>query len=99
MDDDDILEVDSPMEPAVDLDEDEDEEMPALSLDGAASQPAKKPRTENRHLQLDYPQSLPYVCETLDEFDARLDHIIRRLVDCVRAKDYDIGLVQWNHRL
>ncbi|KAJ1028660.1 hypothetical protein NDA16_001826 [Ustilago loliicola] len=103
MDDDDVLEVDSPMEPAVDLDEDEDEEMPVLNLDGdgpsRSSQPAKKSKGENRHLQLDYPQSLPYTCESLEEFDARLDHIIRRLVDCVRTKDYDIGFVQWNHRL
>ncbi|SPO23145.1 related to BLM10 - proteasome activator subunit [Ustilago trichophora] len=103
MDDDDVLEIDSPMEPAVDIDDDEDEEMPILSLDGGSSdrssQPAKKPKGENRHLQLDYPQSLPYECESLEEFDARLDHIIRRLVDCVRTKDYDIGLIQWNHRL
>ncbi|CDS82081.1 related to BLM10-proteasome activator subunit [Sporisorium scitamineum] len=104
MDDDDVLEVDSPMEPAVDLDEDEDEEMPILNLDGGSSShrsahPAKKHKGENRNLQLEYPNSLPYTCETLEEFDARLDHIIRRLVDCVRAKDYDIGLVQWNHRL
>ena len=103
MDDDDVLEIDSPMEPAVDIDEDEDEEMPHLSLDAGSSdrspQPTKKPKGENRHLQLDYPHALPYACETLEEFDARLDHIIRRLVDCVRTKDYDIGLVQWNHRL
>ncbi|KPV77183.1 uncharacterized protein RHOBADRAFT_25084 [Rhodotorula graminis WP1] len=31
--------------------------------------------------------------------DAKLDEIVRRLVDCVRAKDYDVGFVQWNHRL
>ncbi|SJX61736.1 related to BLM10-proteasome activator subunit [Sporisorium reilianum f. sp. reilianum] len=104
MDDDDVLEIDSPMEPAVDLDEDEDEEMPILSLDGGSTadrtaHPAKKQKGENRNLLLEYPNSLPYTCETLEEFDARLDHIIRRLVDCVRAKDYDIGLVQWNHRL
>ncbi|SNX83239.1 related to BLM10 - proteasome activator subunit [Melanopsichium pennsylvanicum] len=103
MDDDDVLEIDSPMEPAVDIDEDEDEEMPTLNLDGGSSdrnsQPTKKPKGENRHLQLDYPQSLPYECESLEHFDLRLDHIIRRLVDCVRTKDYDIGLIQWNHRL
>lgn len=98
MDDDDVLEVDSPMEPAIDIDEDEDEEVPILSLDGVP-QPAKRLKPENRNLQLDYPNSLPYTCETLEEFDARLDHIIRRLIDCVRTKDYDIGLVQWNHRL
>ncbi|EST07615.1 Protein of unknown function DUF3437 [Kalmanozyma brasiliensis GHG001] len=102
MDDDDILEVDSPMEPAVDIDEDEDEEMPVLNLDGTITErspQAKKNKGENRNLLLDYPNSLPYTCETLEEFDARLDHIIRRLVDCIRTKDYDIGLIQWNHRL
>lgn len=25
---------------------------------------------------------------------ARLDEILRRLVDCVRAKDYDVGFVR-----
>ena len=103
-DDDDILEIDSPMEPAVDFDEDEDEEMQVFSLDGGSSsdpspQPTKKSKGDNRHKQLDYPKSLPYACETLEEFDARLDHIIRRLIDCIRTKDFDIGLVQWNHRL
>ncbi|PWZ00606.1 hypothetical protein BCV70DRAFT_199880 [Testicularia cyperi] len=101
--DDDVLEIDSPMEPAVDLDEDEDEEVPLLNLDGTVAEPsaktAKKSRSENRHLQLEFPESLPYACETLEDFDARLDQIIRRLVDCARTRDYDIGFVQWNHRL
>ena len=103
MDDDDVLEVDSPMEPVVDIDDDEDEEIPILNLDGSPADrsalQSKKQKGENRHLQLEYPNSLPYACESLEEFDARLDHIIRRLIDSVRAKDYDIGFIQWDHRL
>ncbi|GAA6033408.1 hypothetical protein JCM8097_006736 [Rhodosporidiobolus ruineniae] len=57
--------------------------------------PKEKPRSE----QLDYPQSLPYEAESLEEMDQKLEVIVRRLVDCVRAKDYDVGFVQWNHRL
>ncbi|GAA5836406.1 hypothetical protein JCM11251_007072, partial [Rhodosporidiobolus azoricus] len=57
--------------------------------------PKEKPRSE----QLDYPKSLPYETESLEEMDRKLEEIVRRLVDCVRAKDYDVGFVQWNHRL
>ncbi|GAA5854935.1 hypothetical protein JCM8547_004128 [Rhodosporidiobolus lusitaniae] len=57
--------------------------------------PKEKPRSE----QLDYPKSLPYEAEGLEEMDQKLEVIVRRLVDCVRAKDYDVGFVQWNHRL
>ncbi|GAA5921528.1 hypothetical protein JCM1841_000553 [Sporobolomyces salmonicolor] len=58
-----------------------------------------KPREKPREEQLDYPQSLPYEAESLEEMDAKLEEIVRRLIDCVRAKDYDVGFVQWNHRL
>ncbi|BGP18854.1 hypothetical protein JCM10213_003509 [Rhodosporidiobolus nylandii] len=57
--------------------------------------PKEKPRSE----QLDYPNSLPYQAETIEEMDEKLEFIVRRLVDCVKAKDYDVGFVQWNHRL
>ncbi|GAA6008845.1 hypothetical protein JCM10207_001745 [Rhodosporidiobolus poonsookiae] len=57
--------------------------------------PKEKPRSE----QLDYPNSLPYEAESLEEMDEKLELIVRRLIDCVRAKDYDVGFVQWNHRL
>ena len=48
---------------------------------------------------LEFFKMMPYECESLDEYDRRLDLIIRRLVDCVTTKDYDVGFVQWNHRL
>lgn len=77
-------------QPAVDIDDEEEEEPPHLSLDGTSGprDPApKKARTENRAAQLEYPESLPYPAESIEQMDARLDHIIRRLVDCVHTKE------------
>lgn len=45
--------------------------------------PKEKPRSE----QLDYQESLPYATEFIEDMDAKLEEIVRRLVDCVRAKD------------
>ncbi|GAA5990324.1 hypothetical protein JCM11641_006250, partial [Rhodosporidiobolus odoratus] len=78
---------------------------PFDALDGSAKSPSKKverlrrPKEKPREQQLDYPQSLPYETESLEEMDQKLELIVRRLVDCVRAKDYDVGFIQWNHRL
>lgn len=97
--DDDILELDSPeQEPVDDIDDDDlvmDLHLPPpakgtspandrnKSTKSKLPKPKEKPRTE----QLDYPNSLPYPVETLDQMDQKLDLILRRLVDCVRAKD------------
>ena len=48
---------------------------------------------------MDLPKSMPYHVETLAEMDARLDFIMRRLVDCVEAKDFTVGFIAFNHRL
>ncbi|KAM0751556.1 hypothetical protein T439DRAFT_300497 [Meredithblackwellia eburnea MCA 4105] len=105
---DDILEVDSPEHPPVnDLADDEFEELQLpsrLTSPGPTTSrppnsrldwPTEKPRSK----QLDYQNALPYEVETLEEMDLKLEHIVRRLVECIKAKDYDVGFVQWNHRL
>ncbi|PWN54156.1 hypothetical protein IE53DRAFT_24314 [Violaceomyces palustris] len=105
--DDDVLEIDSPMEPPVDIeDEEEEEEIAQFSLDGFSrngvdvkAKGKKNKGEEDRAAHLDYQESLPYACESLQEFDERLAFVIRRLVDCVRTKDYDVGFIQWNHKL
>lgn len=93
MEDDDILEIDSPLEQPVDIEEDEIDE---LLLDGRAASTSKamlgKPihylaKAEDRKTMMLYAQSLPYECESLEEFDARMDFICRRLVDCVRTRE------------
>ncbi|KAK4703918.1 hypothetical protein P7C70_g2289, partial [Phenoliferia sp. Uapishka_3] len=111
MQDDDMLEVDSPEHPPVDDIEDEEYEELALPSSAASPAPATPPRAQPstskldrpkekpRHEQLDYQKALPYEVESLEVMDQRLEFIIRRLVDCIRAKDYDVGFVQWNHRL
>ncbi|CAO1628827.1 unnamed protein product [Parajaminaea phylloscopi] len=115
VDEEEYLEIDSPMEPRPD-EFDEDEELqdganllgPAEHTDATlpafSSAPPKlrqkiKLPKEDRQKMLDYPRSLPYECESLDEFDQRLALIQQRLLECVQTKDYDIGFLQWNHRL
>ena len=46
-----------------------------------------------------YPNSLPYVCETQEEFDRRLAMTIGKLLDCIELHDFDVGLVRWNQYL
>jgi len=69
----------------------------------AASEDAQSPTSpqteEDREKYMDLPRSMPYPVESLQEMDAKLDFIIQRIVACCEAKDYDVGLVSWNHRL
>ena len=46
-----------------------------------------------------YASSLPYVIEPYHKMIALLDFIILRIVQCVEAKDYDVGLYQWDSML
>lgn len=46
-----------------------------------------KPKEKPRKDQLEYPQALPYEAESIEEMDARLEEIVRKLIDCVKAKD------------
>lgn len=98
MEDDDILEIDSPLEQPVDIDDDEVDELllegrGARATNGASNTNASmKPihypsKPEDRPSMMLYSESLPYECESLEEFDARMDLICRRLVDCVRTKE------------
>jgi len=98
---DDFGDVDSPLAHAVDYEtSDEDEPIPTLALGEARAVRARKAgKREDRSKMMDYARSLPYACETLEEFDGRVAAIVARLVACVRAKDWDVGFVQWNHRL
>lgn len=95
MEDDDILEIDSPLEQAVDIDDDEVDE---LLLEGRAASTSRttatsnKPihypgKVEDRATMMHYADSLPYACESLDEFDQRMDLICRRLIDCVQTRE------------
>jgi proteasome activator subunit 4 len=68
---------------------------PFDGLYGAGGSPKKsplrkklqRPKEKPRSQQLDYVNSLPYEAETLEEMDEKLEFIVRRLVDCIRAKD------------
>ncbi|KAG5652290.1 hypothetical protein H0H81_005550 [Sphagnurus paluster] len=43
-----------------------------------------------------YASSLPYSIEPLSKMMEMLDFIILRIVQCVEAKDFEVGLIQWD---
>lgn len=46
-----------------------------------------------------YINSLPYRTEPQSKMMEMLDFIILRIVQCVEAKDYEVGLLQWDSML
>ncbi|PWN28316.1 hypothetical protein BDZ90DRAFT_250757 [Jaminaea rosea] len=105
--------LDSPIEPKVDMPDDDEEFQEGGNMLGPSTAPAaaaaqlsaptpskvKVRKLEDRTKMMEYPNSLPYECESIEEFDERLAYIHQRLIECIKTKDYDIGLVQWNHKL
>lgn len=128
MDEDDYIEVESPLEHPVDAEDDEIDELILQSGQVAGeerngvnaeekvgspeenqnSDPRKnicmdKPifypiKPKDRKKLLQYPKSLPYQCESLEEFDARLEHIYQRIIAAIETRDF-YGFPIWNHHL
>lgn len=48
---------------------------------------------------LGLPLSLPYEVETLAEMDDRLEHIACKLVECVQAREWNLGFRMWDAAL
>ncbi|EDR15426.1 uncharacterized protein LACBIDRAFT_301740 [Laccaria bicolor S238N-H82] len=46
-----------------------------------------------------YAESLPYSIEPYAKMTELLDFILLRITQCVEAKDYDVGLLQWDSML
>lgn len=43
-----------------------------------------------------YAKSLPYPIESPERMLEMLDFILLRLTQCLEARDYDVGLLQWD---
>ncbi|RDB28522.1 Proteasome activator complex subunit 4 [Hypsizygus marmoreus] len=77
----------------------------ALNINGARIQPFSNDSVEmdadDRDLRKlkAYAKSLPYGIEPCSKMMDMLDFIILRIVQCVEAKDYEIGLMQWDSML
>lgn len=56
---------------------------------------------EGRYMEKlrNYAESLPYSIEPYSKMLELLDLIILRIAQCVEAKDYDPGLLQWDSML
>lgn len=100
--DDEYIEIDSPMEPPADVADDDDELLDGANLLGqplasptkpsASSSSKSKGRSrmvqrEDRTKMMDWPDSLPYQCESLQEFDERLAFIHGKLLECVKTRE------------
>lgn len=46
-----------------------------------------------------YARSLPYPTELRSKMLDKLDFIVLRLIQCLEARDYDVGLIQWDSML
>jgi proteasome activator subunit 4 len=46
-----------------------------------------------------YAKHLPYPIESNSKMQALLDFILLRITQCVDAKDFDLGLIQWDGML
>lgn len=51
---------------------------------------------DDRRSCLGLPLSLPYEVESLEDMDARLEHIVTRLLECVKACEWSHGFRTWN---
>jgi proteasome activator subunit 4 len=43
-----------------------------------------------------YAKSIPYAIESNERMQDMLDFIILRITQCIEAKDFDPGLIQWD---
>ncbi|CAO1625770.1 unnamed protein product [Sympodiomycopsis kandeliae] len=109
--DEEYLDIESPIEPPADLG-DEDDHVPAAEFSMSSpttsihsknfsTRPHKKKKMakDPRVHFMDWQESLPYEVESLEEFDLRLEFVMKRLVQSVETKDWNVGLLQWTHRL
>lgn len=48
---------------------------------------------------LGLPLSLPYEVETLEEMDDRLEYICCKLAECIKAREWHMGFLQWDNAL
>jgi hypothetical protein len=69
----------------------------SLSTTNGATTPVPKPSPRLKHMQL--PKCLPYETESLEEMDKRLEVIARRLLDSVKAGEWEVGFKGWCTRL
>lgn len=60
--------------------------------------PPDQPNDE-RLSSLGIPLALPYEVESLAEMDSRLELIVCRLAECVKAKDWIVGFRWWAQEL
>ncbi|GAA94209.1 uncharacterized protein L969DRAFT_375946 [Mixia osmundae IAM 14324] len=100
-----VVELDSPVQEVADEIDDEIDSEVMAGLDHRARSTTPMPvkpsqdEQDDRTQYMDYPDSLPYSAETMDEMDRRLEEICMRIIESVQARDLDEGLVVWNHRL
>ncbi|KAG6910596.1 hypothetical protein DXG01_009547 [Tephrocybe rancida] len=74
-------------------------DMSILAIHGTPPVDSSVPDVRSMRKLEAYASSLPYAIEPCDKMIKLLDFIILRIVQCVEAKDYDVGLNQWDSML
>ncbi|KAG6897919.1 hypothetical protein C0992_009071 [Termitomyces sp. T32_za158] len=72
-------------------------DMSILNIDGSAHVQGAVP--DDMQKLKAYASSLPYAIEPYHKMIELLDFIILRIIQCVEAKDYEVGLYQWDSML
>ncbi|KAG6845634.1 hypothetical protein H0H87_005841 [Tephrocybe sp. NHM501043] len=74
-------------------------DMTTLSIDSPLPLEVGAPDDQYMRKLEAYASCLPYAIEPYPKMIELLDFIILRIVQCVEAKDYDVGLYQWDSML
>ncbi|EEB96951.1 hypothetical protein MPER_03824, partial [Moniliophthora perniciosa FA553] len=69
--------------------------LPAVKINGNIEE------TDDRYMQKlkNYAKSVPYSIEPHSKMMKMLDFIMLRIAQCIDAKDYDVGFLQWDSML
>lgn len=78
-----------------------DDARPGARATPVPSVPADVAQSTDRSMQklATYARSIPYPIEENAKLQEILDFILVRITQCVEAKDYDPGLMQWDSML
>jgi proteasome activator subunit 4 len=80
------------------LNDDDPDPLPVASIPEVPNDIAN---ADDRYLQklAVYARSIPYPIESNEYMQQMLDFILLRITQCIEAKDYDPGLLQWDSML
>lgn len=77
-------------------------EVASLHINGVPFNPTNDEQdNDERYFEKlkNYAESLPYEIESHDKVMQLFDFILLRITQCIEAKDFDVGMTQWDSML